>query len=93
MSNGGFGVAQIGGNRHDASAVNELPRAFTSALNDKRQDAAKGALLFFRQFMLGMTGQARIIDLFDLRLLRQPARQRQRAGRRARAAGRRQPGR
>jgi hypothetical protein len=75
MGNGGFGVAQIGGNGEHLRGINDAPSGGFAAFDFKRDNAAAGFLLAHRQFVLWMRGQSGVKHACHIRLLFQPARQ------------------
>ncbi len=54
MRDGGAGIAQIGGNRHDLRRVDDFPGCLLAADQFERHDAAAVDLLPHRQGVLRM---------------------------------------
>ena len=74
-------ITKVGGNGEHTGCIDNLPGILLAAFQLKRNNATKIVLLTFRQFVLGMRGQARVIDPCHLRLLLKPLRQYQCTGR------------
>ena len=69
MHDGGLGVTQFGGERHQLSPVDELPSRFAATRHLKRQHPAKTVLLAASQRVTGMVWQPAVVDGFYRRLL------------------------
>src|SRR3954471_7466236 len=60
--------------REQMGVLEEAPRAGQIGFQNDRDHAAERAHLFLREFMLRMLFEARIVNLFDLWFLLEPAR-------------------
>src|SRR5437868_15246480 len=81
VSNGGFHIAEIGGDRHQLRRIDEGPRAFTTARHVEGQYPAESRLLATRERMLRMGFEPRVMHFEHARLTLQPARQLERCDR------------
>src|SRR3954470_17643634 len=71
-------AAETLGEREQMRVLEKAPSPRQIGLQHDRDHSAEGAHLFLREFMLRMLFQPRVINLFYLRFLLEPARDRQR---------------
>ena len=70
--------AQTFGQGKQMSVLEKAPRSFEIGFQDNRDDSAEPAHLLAREIVLRMDFEPRIIDMFHLRLVFEPARNFQR---------------
>src|SRR4051812_37546804 len=69
-----FNATETFREREKVSVLEKAPRAGEIGFQNDRDHAAERAHLFFREFMLRMLFEPRVVNLLDLRLLLEPAR-------------------